>query len=162
MVIMYFLIATLVLAWLVTDVLLHLITRLRAPQPRKTNKRTFKRRITRKRILSGLNAATVMATAVLVLMPVRSPSQPTATNYNCGTMNDFEPSHTNIWQHGVGNGFKLGVQSVSVGIGGGYGVQILGSRQSHDLALISISYGQMICPVQGEGHWYRGNWELRG
>ena len=51
---------------------------------------------------------------------------------------------------------------MSVALGAGDGVQIFGGRQSHDLALISLSYGKMISPVVGEGHWYRGNWELRG
>jgi hypothetical protein len=36
-----------------------------------------------------------------------------------------------------------------------------GSRQAHDLALTSVSYGHMLGPVRGEGHWYRGNFEWR-
>jgi hypothetical protein len=30
------------------------------------------------------------------------------------------------------------------------------------LALLSLSYGHMLGGVMGEGHWYRGNLELRG
>ncbi len=32
----------------------------------------------------------------------------------------------------------------------------------HDLALVSLSYGHILGLIRGEGHWYRGNWELRG
>jgi hypothetical protein len=73
-----------------------------------------------------------------------------------------KPVSSDVWQNGLGNGFKAGAQSVSLGLGAGYGVEILGSRQSHDLALVSISYGYMVGSVKGEGYWYQGNWELRG
>ena len=33
--------------------------------------------------------------------------------------------------------------------------------QAHDLALLSLAYGHMLGGVQGEGHWYRGNFEGR-
>ena len=42
------------------------------------------------------------------------------------------------------------------------GFKAFGGKESHDLALASISYGYMLGSVKGEGHWYRGNWELRG
>ena len=67
-----------------------------------------------------------------------------------------------IWQGEVGNGFKPGSQSVNLSVGAGYGVTILGSEQNHDLALLSLSYGYMLGSVKGIGHWYHGNWELRG
>ena len=30
------------------------------------------------------------------------------------------------------------------------------------MALASLSYGYMLVSVEGRGHWYSGNWELRG
>lgn len=71
-------------------------------------------------------------------------------------------SNASIWQNGVGEGFKPGIQSFSFAVGAGYGAEIFGSEQSHDLALVSLAYGYMLGPVEGESHWYRGNWELRG
>ena len=71
------------------------------------------------------------------------------------------PAESNIWQNGVGNGFNSGVQSLSLGVSVGYGAKIFGSRQSHDLALGDFSYGLMLGQVKGDGHWYKGNWELR-
>jgi lipid A 3-O-deacylase len=41
------------------------------------------------------------------------------------------------------------------------GVATFGGRQAHDFALMSLSYGHMLGPVRGEGHWYRGNFEFR-
>jgi hypothetical protein len=38
---------------------------------------------------------------------------------------------------------------------------VFGSRQQHDLALMSLSYGHILSQVKGQGHWYRGNWEAR-
>jgi hypothetical protein len=74
----------------------------------------------------------------------------------------FNPTSGGIWENGVGEGFKSAVQSISFSTGAGYGLKIFGSRQNHDLALASLSYGYMLGSVEGEGHWYRGNWEFRG
>jgi lipid A 3-O-deacylase len=75
-------------------------------------------------------------------------------------------SHTSaerdIWQAGIGEGFKAGTKSLTFDIGAGYGVEIFGGSQSHDLALASLSYGYMLGSVKGAGHWYAGNFELRG
>jgi len=69
---------------------------------------------------------------------------------------------TSIWENGIGEGFRSGVKSVGVSVGANYGLAMLGGREAHHLALVSLSYGLMLGPVQGEGRWYRGNWELRG
>ena len=45
--------------------------------------------------------------------------------------------------------------------GASAGIAAFGGQVSHDLALVSLSYGHMLGPVKGAGHWYRGNWELR-
>lgn len=73
-----------------------------------------------------------------------------------------KPSTSTIWQNRMGEGFIVGVQSISLEIGAGYGVKILGSRQSHDLALVSLSYGYMLGYLVGKNRWYAGNWEFRG
>jgi hypothetical protein len=75
---------------------------------------------------------------------------------------NLESSNSSIWQNGIGEGFKAGIQSAGIEAGAGYGLKILGSRQHHDLALTSLYYGYMLSPVEGEGHWYKGNWEFRG
>ncbi len=78
------------------------------------------------------------------------------------TETNLESPNSSIWQNGIGEGFKAGIQSVGIEAGAGYGLKILGSRQYHDLALTSLYYGYMLSPVEGEGHWYQGNWEFRG
>src|SRR5258706_1080662 len=67
-----------------------------------------------------------------------------------------------IWQGEVGGGFRPGVQTLSLEAGGAGGFAAFGGRQAHDFALTSVSYGYMLGKVVGEGHWYRGNWEIRG
>lgn len=72
----------------------------------------------------------------------------------------FDNHLTNIWEHGVGEGFRSSVQTFGFGAGAQIGLKILGSREAHDLALGSITYGHMLGDVRGEGHWYRGNLEF--
>ena len=69
--------------------------------------------------------------------------------------------NTNIWEDGVGQGFKSGVPSLSISLGAGAGVKIFGGSERHDLALTSLTYGWMLGTVWGEDQWYRGNWEFR-
>lgn len=71
-------------------------------------------------------------------------------------------TETGIWQDGVGNGFKSGSHSLSFEVGSGPGLKILGSQERHALFLTSVSYGYMLGSVMGDGHWYKGNLELRG
>jgi len=71
------------------------------------------------------------------------------------------PAAEGIWQGAVGEGFGRAAQSLSVEAGASGGLEIFGSRQRHDMALMSLSYGHMLSQVKGRGHWYRGNWELR-
>lgn len=67
-----------------------------------------------------------------------------------------------LWQSGVGSGFRRTVQSLTVESGASLGFAAFGGRLRHDLALLSLTYGHMLGSVKGQGHWYRGNWELRG
>ena len=66
-----------------------------------------------------------------------------------------------IWEHGVGEGFRSSTQSIGLSAGGTYGIATFGSREAHDLALVSLSYGHMLGRIRGEDHWYRGNLEFR-
>jgi len=66
-----------------------------------------------------------------------------------------------IWQAGVGEGFRSSVHSISFDLGASYGLAHFGSTQVHDLALASLTYGLMLDGPVSDGHWYRGNWELR-
>ncbi|HWV99684.1 MAG TPA: acyloxyacyl hydrolase [Candidatus Acidoferrum sp.] len=71
------------------------------------------------------------------------------------------PPGTTIWQDGVGQGFRSSVHTISVEAGAAVGFAAFGSRQAHDLALVSLSYGHMLGEVVGEDHWFRGNFEWR-
>ena len=66
-----------------------------------------------------------------------------------------------IWEHGVGEGFRCGAQSLTLSAGGAYGLDSFGSVEKHDLALGSATYGVMLDNTVGAGHWFRGNFELR-
>ena len=74
---------------------------------------------------------------------------------------ELEPPKSTIWESGIGDGFRSTVKTFSIEPGVAVGMKIFGSQQSHGLALISLSYGHMLGPVIGEGHWYCGNPELR-
>lgn len=70
-------------------------------------------------------------------------------------------SADNVWEHGVGEGFRADAQSIGVAAGVNRGFIMLGGKEAHHLYMANLSYSHMLGPVQGEGHWYRGNWELR-
>lgn len=93
---------------------------------------------------------------------VRAQSPASSGGISPALENFSETLNTNIWQDAVGQGFRAGLQSVGFDLGAGQGVRIFGSKEHHDLALASLSYGYMLGPVRGNGRWYRGNWELRG
>ncbi len=107
-------------------------------------------------ILLTLGAATLSPTNGAEVL-----SQPTATNSNAQPAIKFQAPAASIWQDGVGEGFRSTVQTLNAEVGVDKGVSMFGGRQSHDFALTSLSYGHMLGPVRGEGHWYRGNFEFR-
>ncbi len=72
-----------------------------------------------------------------------------------------QESQPDIWQAGIGTGFKRNVDTLSVQGAVAKGLTIFGSQQAHDLALVNFSHGHMLGGVRGENHWYRGNWEFR-
>src|SRR2546427_2050010 len=84
------------------------------------------------------------------------------TDPTFGQAAKFATRPTGIWQREIGEGFRPGVQTLSLEAGGAGGFAAFGGRQAHDFALTSVSYGYMLGKVAGEGHWYRGNWEIRG
>ena len=86
---------------------------------------------------------------------------PPTVNSTAGPTLKLEAPKGGIWQGDVGEGFRSTVKTFSIEPGVALGMKIFGSRQRHDLALISLSYGHMLGPVIGEGHWYCGNPELR-
>lgn len=101
------------------------------------------------------------ATTLISANVAEAQSQPPQTNAAAEVALTLEPPKTNLWQHGVGEGFQPGASSFSLLAGAGLGVAILGSQQAHDLALLSLSYGHMLGRVRGEGHCFRGNFEGR-
>ena len=69
---------------------------------------------------------------------------------------------SDIWSGAVGRGFRAGTQTFRLGVGMGYGIKIFGARERHDLLPMTVSYGRMVGDVWGGGHWYGGNFEVRG
>ena len=104
----------------------------------------------------------ILAASTIATTAEGQPTQPTTTNSVAATNSESELPKSTIWQSGVGNGFLSSAQTFSVEAGVAPGMATFGSREAHDLALASVTYGHMLGPVKGEGHWYRGNFELRG
>lgn len=120
-----------------------------------------------KQFFSAFQAAPILglflsSVAVKALNAAEPPSGAASDAFASATQLTLEPAHSDLWQGGVGNGFQSTAQSLSIEAGASAGFAAFGGRLSHDLALVSISYGHMLGPVRGTGHWYRGNWELRG
>lgn len=90
---------------------------------------------------------------------VLEPSLPATTN--SAAVPELRAPSSAIWQDGMGRGFLSSAQSVTLEAGVAPGMATFGSRQAHDLALLSASYGHMLGGVIGGDHWYRGNVEGR-
>jgi opacity protein-like surface antigen len=73
----------------------------------------------------------------------------------------LEAPASGIWEAGIGEGFRCGVQSLTLSAGATYGFAEFGSLQKHDLALASLTYGHMLGNTWGKNNWLRGNWEFR-
>src|SRR6267143_2692044 len=83
------------------------------------------------------------------------------TNFVWVTQPVLELSPQSTWENGVGEGFRSSAQSITASAGATYGFAAFGSRQGHDLALVSLTYGHMLGSTMGQDHWYRGNFEGR-
>ena len=68
-------------------------------------------------------------------------------------------SRSDLWESGIGSGFRKGALQGGLALGVGIGNKSLGSRSSHDLALATARFGWVFNGVEGHG-WYRGNPEL--
>src|SRR5262245_43766079 len=72
------------------------------------------------------------------------------------------PAETSgVWLGGIGEGFRPCAQSFSLSAGATYGLSDFGSKQRHDLALTSLTYGHMLGHMWCQNNCFRGNWEFR-
>jgi hypothetical protein len=86
---------------------------------------------------------------------------PALVSLENGTNTALEPAKEGLWETGVGQGFQSSVHTLALESGATQGLAILGSKQAHDLALLSLSYGHMWGRTVALDHWYRGNLEWR-
>lgn len=86
----------------------------------------------------------------------------TSVEISTGEPSHLESPDATIWRTEVGQGFRSSVRSLGVRLGGNYGIAKDPENESHHLALFSLSYGQIFGNLQSAGHWFQGNWELRG
>jgi lipid A 3-O-deacylase len=69
---------------------------------------------------------------------------------------------SSIWKTDVGGGFRKNILDAGLTAGSGFGLNILGSKQSHELALVYGHMGWMATDVLFKDRWYQGNLELWG
>jgi lipid A 3-O-deacylase len=74
----------------------------------------------------------------------------------------FEEQSPTIWVGKVGDGYKRWAKEFTASMGAGFGMKVITTRENHDWALANLEYGCMVSDVVGQGHWYRGNWEILG
>jgi len=146
--------------WLIGNSLFKLGDRFTRAAKHKRHKQNLKVRHGKEGINRRAFHTIIWAATFFTLRTAQAQTSP--TNSATDKVPALKASNTNIWPNGIGEGFKPGTQSISFDAGAGYGVKIFGGRVSHDLALADICYGYMFGPVEGEDHWYRGSWEVRG
>jgi lipid A 3-O-deacylase len=57
-------------------------------------------------------------------------------------------------------GFVKGTKEFGFSVGGGFGMEVITSKQTHDWVIGAARYGWIFSDQVGPSHWYRGNWEL--
>jgi hypothetical protein len=102
-----------------------------------------------------------MALLAGLLLSAQAQEIPSNTNTESMPALSLEPRYSTLWRGGVGQGFRSDVQSFSLNAGATIGIASFGTDEAHDLTMVSFTYGHMLGPVLGEGHWYRGNPEFR-
>jgi hypothetical protein len=128
---------------------------------RRRNNYNLKEAIMNERIWRGIILAVSVSITLFLAQSTRGQSTTPLTNSIATATLNEKSSGPSIWENGIGGGFQAGSQSATVTAGAGYGMEEFGSKQSHDLAILSVAYGYMLHPIGGD-HWYRGNGELRG
>ncbi|MGA8179092.1 MAG: acyloxyacyl hydrolase [Desulfobacterales bacterium] len=73
-----------------------------------------------------------------------------------------QPQASSIWKTDVGGGFKKNIMNAGLTAGSGFGLNILGCTESHELALVYGHMGWMATDVMFKHRWYEGNLELWG
>src|SRR5690349_19159760 len=101
----------------------------------------------------------VIMLCLVAILPKTVHSQPAAnfTNAVPKPHLSLNPVNESVWENGIGEGLRAGAQSITLSVGGTYGLAIFGSREAHDLGLVSVSYGRVLGDTRGRDHWYRGN-----
>jgi lipid A 3-O-deacylase len=107
----------------------------------------------------GLMVCLLWAGFLNIARPAEWPAP--AGNTNLSAAVSLEVPRQSIWETGIGEGFRSNAKSFAVEVGTGPGFAVFGSDQAHDLAIASLAYSHMLGPVQGQGRWYRGNFEGR-
>jgi len=106
----------------------------------------------------------VLAMTVVFFVVRAQSAEPAATEGVGGSSTNLlleGPGPNSIWENGIGDGFRRGLQSFTAGAAGAYGLKAFGSYESHDLGLVSVEYGRMLGPVLGRHYGLRGNFEAR-
>jgi lipid A 3-O-deacylase len=78
------------------------------------------------------------------------------------TARQLNPHLSEIWENGIGSGFKKDTFQTGFFLGIGFGSKVLGSSVVHDLSLASVNVGWIFADNLAQNKWYRGNWELTG
>jgi lipid A 3-O-deacylase len=73
-----------------------------------------------------------------------------------------KPKQSSIWNTNVGGGFRKNIMNTGLTGGSGFGLEIFGSKQAHQLALVYAHMGWMATDVLFKDRWYEGNLELWG
>jgi lipid A 3-O-deacylase len=103
----------------------------------------------------------ILLALTLVLFSAAWPSRAVAES-PLKSESEGRTQQSSIWKTDVGGGFKKNVLDAGLTAGSGFGLNILGTTQSHELALIYGHMGWMATDVLFKDRWYQGNLELWG
>jgi hypothetical protein len=103
----------------------------------------------------------ILLALILVVFSASLPP-PAIAESSLQSESDNQPQQSSIWKTDVGSGFKKNIKNVGLTAGTGFGLEIFGALESHQLALAYGHMGWMATDVIYKDHWYEGNLELWG
>ena len=104
----------------------------------------------------------LISSAPLTLMSASAGTLTSPELPDSSTLDSPAEAYTNgVWLSGIGEGFRPCAESFTVSAGATYGLSDFGTKQTHDLALTSLTYGHILGRMWCENSCFRGNLEFR-
>jgi hypothetical protein len=106
----------------------------------------------------GVLSVILLAPITLLTSAAESLPQPPPPATNSVAVPELSSAKPAVWQEGIGSGFLASAQNLTLEAGVAAGMATFGSRQAHDLGLLSRSYGHMLGGINDVAFMFGVTW----